>query len=260
MKKSRSMRLASALLVLTLLSTCMISGTFAKYVTAEEGSDVARVAKFGVNIVVDGELFSETYKDFPATDNSITVQSFGEVEDVKNLVAPGTKSKTGGLNFSVTGTPEVDVRVYFDTTDLGTDADNDVFLKANTYKDPTTSDPDDTFTLDGNYYPVKYVLKKNNEVIIQNATLAELKEKLNTYSFDVEANTDLATAIGTYTIEWAWAYGEPSEVGEIKVVDEDRADTVLGNLAAGTFDGLTKGTDYNLVTGLNVKIAVEQID
>ncbi|MFR0985955.1 MAG: hypothetical protein ACLSFZ_04975 [Frisingicoccus sp.] len=45
MKKNRMMRLASSLLVLTLLTTCVISGTFAKYTTQAGGSDTARVAK-----------------------------------------------------------------------------------------------------------------------------------------------------------------------------------------------------------------------
>lgn len=262
MKKNRMMRLASGLLVAVLITTSTISGTFAKYVTTAEGSDVARVAKFGVQITVDGALFSETYKDVPATGDSVTVESKVAVDGVSNLVAPGTQNAPNGLNFSVSGTPEVDVRVYFDTTDLGTDADKDVFLKAATYSDTTTATTTDEFTLAKDYYPVKYTLKKNGVVVneAENVTLAVLKEKLNAYSFDVQANTDLATAIGTYTIEWAWDYGEASSAGDIKVSETDKADTVLGDIAAGTYTGLTKGTDYNLVTGLNVKIAVEQID
>ena len=263
MKKNRMMRVASALLVAVLLSTSAISGTFAKYVTTESGSDSARVAKFGVNITVDGGLFSETYIDAPATGDTVTVKTSGNVDDISKLVAPGTKSAENGLNFSVTGTPEVDVRVYFDTTDFGSNVDKDVFLKAATYDDVTTSNTTDKFTLAADYYPVKYTLKKNGVAVTdaENVTLAKLKEKLDSYTFDVKANTDLATAIGTYTIEWAWAYGTTSSAGNIVIDDNDRADTVLGNLAAGTYPGtLTVGTDYNLSTGLNVKIAVEQID
>ena len=50
MKKNKMMRLASCLLVLVMLSTSMISGTFAKYVTTGSAEDTARVAKFGVDI------------------------------------------------------------------------------------------------------------------------------------------------------------------------------------------------------------------
>ena len=44
MKKNRMMRVASALLVAVLLTTCAISGTFAKYVSTATGEDAARVA------------------------------------------------------------------------------------------------------------------------------------------------------------------------------------------------------------------------
>ena len=47
MKKNRMLRLASALLILTLLTTSVIGGTFAKYVSTGSVSDTARVAKWG---------------------------------------------------------------------------------------------------------------------------------------------------------------------------------------------------------------------
>ena len=50
MKKNFMMRAASVLLVAVMLTTCAISGTFAKYVTSDSGSDFARVAKFGVTV------------------------------------------------------------------------------------------------------------------------------------------------------------------------------------------------------------------
>ena len=47
MKKNRAMRLAALLLVAVLMSTCGISGTFAKYVTEVSSEDSARVAYWG---------------------------------------------------------------------------------------------------------------------------------------------------------------------------------------------------------------------
>ena len=57
MKKNKMMRTASGLLVATLLTTSMISGTFAKYTTQDEASDSARVAKWGVTALATGSLF-----------------------------------------------------------------------------------------------------------------------------------------------------------------------------------------------------------
>ena len=67
MRKNKMMRAASALMVAVLLTTCTISGTFAKYVTTASGNDTARVAKWGVQIDmagfsdVDNDLFAKTY-------------------------------------------------------------------------------------------------------------------------------------------------------------------------------------------------------
>ena len=114
MRKNKMMRAASALLVAVLLTTSTISGTFAKYVTTSEAKDEARVAKWGVELQVVGNLFGENYVDAIAPDDEevakLAVQSKydhlatdGNPDDV---VAPGTKNENG-FTFSLKGTPEV---------------------------------------------------------------------------------------------------------------------------------------------------------
>lgn len=115
MRKNKMMRAASALLVAVLLTTSTISGTFAKYVTQDSASDTARVAKWGVELQVVGNLYGETY-GLPA-DNKIvrddslpgefSVQSLNKAADV---VAPGTKNDEG-FTFSLKGQPEVDGKI-----------------------------------------------------------------------------------------------------------------------------------------------------
>lgn len=116
MKKNKMMRLASALLVCVLLSTSVISGTFAKYVTTNKAEDTARVAKWGVTVDATGNLFGAQYKNgavalsIPTTsevDDEISVESYNNSDDV---VAPGTQSEHG-LTFGINGTPEVDTKV-----------------------------------------------------------------------------------------------------------------------------------------------------
>ncbi len=82
MKKNVMMRVASALLVAVLLTTCAISGTFAKYTTSATGSDSARVAKWGfesVGTVAINDLFNYTDSGVKNTDGT-----------VDGLIAPGT--------------------------------------------------------------------------------------------------------------------------------------------------------------------------
>ncbi len=127
MKKNKLMRIASVLLVATLLSTSVISGTFAKYVTTDEAQDAARVAKFGVVASVIGDLYGQTYL---ASDNdemsewglhtpTVSINSTTEGD----VVAPGTKN-TKGMNFAITGAPEVSTAVHFDYTEDGAGKDN----------------------------------------------------------------------------------------------------------------------------------------
>ena len=113
MKKNRMMRLASVLLVCVLLTTSVISGTFAKYTTTTGSEDAARVAKWGFEPVamdITG-LFSNAY-DANATDFT--------VESAVDVIAPGTQ---GSAQFAFAydeangiGAPEVDYTFTVDTT------------------------------------------------------------------------------------------------------------------------------------------------
>lgn len=109
MKKNVMMRLASFLLVAVLISTSAISGTYAKYTTQDSGKDEARVAKWGVELQVFGNLYGDTYtnqivKEVTDNGDNIRVQSVDKAADV---VAPGTKNEEG-FEISLKGQPEVD--------------------------------------------------------------------------------------------------------------------------------------------------------
>ena len=110
MKKNRMMRTASVLLVAVLLSTCAISGTFAKYTSTHTATDTVTVAKWDVK--VDDAAFSDTATfDFTET----WTDSDGNVEDdvADNKLAPGTK---GSFDLTVTNSSEVNAqfKVNFD--------------------------------------------------------------------------------------------------------------------------------------------------
>ena len=88
MRKNRMMRLASILLVCVLLTTSVISGTFAKYTTSVTSEDEARVANWGFTATTaEFDLFDGTY------DNVAYQTSSGTPT---NLIAPGTEKKDAG--------------------------------------------------------------------------------------------------------------------------------------------------------------------
>lgn len=126
MRKNKMMRAASALLVAVLLTTSTISGTFAKYVTQDSASDTARVAKWGVELQVQGNLFADSYVDAIENekDNAKLAVNSSATDDV---VAPGTFNDDG-FGFSINGTPEVSGQIKIDKLDI-----KNIFLKAGVY-------------------------------------------------------------------------------------------------------------------------------
>ena len=158
MKKNKMMRIASVLLIVTLLSTCAISGTFAKYVTKATGEDAARVAKWGITIDVEGDgMFSDVY----AADDEGYITALAAYPNLSentvesangdDVVAPGTTSKkvvdgeeVHAFKATVSGKPEVATRFSLKLCDLV-----DIFMPAGEgYADYTTAVSDEeTFDL-----------------------------------------------------------------------------------------------------------------
>lgn len=206
MKKNKMMRAASFLLVAVLLTTSVISGTFAKYVTSAEASDSARVAKWGVQITTDGNMFGGAYKAV-AHGNGVS-SSYSASEDSVhsaggNVVAPGTKGTMA--SFVVSGQPEVDVEVTYDAT-----------LTLTGW----------TLTDSSEYCPLVFYVKDitGNTTEYKADTMAELKSAVenaieaNTKQY--EALTDMTEINDDITVSWEWPFN-----------GDDAKDTELGNLA-----------------------------
>ena len=201
MKKNKMMRLASFLLIAVILTTCAISGTFAKYVTSGNGSDSARVAKFGVTVTGTADTFKKTY----AKDDTSFTLAANTVVSTEDVVAPGTSGSMAA--FTITGTPEVAVRVKFEgTLELGDKwADS-----ASAYYCPIEVTVGDT-TFKGTDYASADLFE------------AAVNAKIATYSKDYVAGTDLSTiGADAPAISWKWAFED----------NDDVKDTYLGDQAA----------------------------
>lgn len=247
-KKHWTLRAAGLLFALVLITSCFVGGTFAKYVKSVSGTQLARVAHFGVEITAkDNTAFKTTY----ATDASgVSVSS----SDSHKVVAPGTKEDDTVI-FSITGTPEVAVHV-----ELAMEGIMEVFLKDGAYLDLTTPNPDDEFPLAKTYYPVVFTLKKGGTELAS-GTISKINEYLaTTLSKDYAAGTDLSTVFGTYTLSWEWAFGDTA-ITAIPTTT-DKADTLLGALAAtpSAFSSYVLGTDYQTGISFTLAATVTQID
>lgn len=229
MKKNKTMRLGLLLMALTLATSCLVSGTFAKYVVKGEGTtETARVAKFGVTITAEGDnAFSKKYlaDDEKLNDSEkeiIGAYSVISVDD--NVVAPGTKGQLA--TFTITGKPEVAVRI--------------------TYTAEVTLN--DEWSDGQNFYcPIQIIFPAigDEEAVIdgttfENATAFKtaIENQMQQYSEVYKARTNLSTA-NPPQISWEWPFS---------VEGNDAKDTYLG-------------TKKNIPTiTLKTTATVEQID
>lgn len=203
MKKNRTMRVSALLLALTLITSCFVGGTFAKYTTTA-GDDVkARVANWGFessNTITLDSLFSATY------DTNKVVAANG----TDLLIAPGTN---GSVSFqfkydeSAGNAPEVAYTFTVDTTGSECSIADGVLI-----------------------------WKLNGDLCGENGTFAELLADIEALSGETDGSKDYAantlpdmfgTGDNQHRISWSWAYEE----------SEDVRDTGLGN--ADTLDDVT---------------------
>lgn len=227
MKKNKMMRLASSLLVAVLLTSSVISGTFAKYVTDADGSDSARVAKWGVTATVTGEAFK---KEYAKTDTHYSV-SANTVVSTEKVIAPGTDGTFGGVTLS--GTPEVAVRVSY-TSNTKVDLAGE-WTNGTEFYCPLQFNINGT-PIDGRTYTSETDLETDlYNAIVKGAA-------------DYQPGTDLSTIDslnGTYT--WKWDFE-----GEVGSRQNDVDDTYLG-------DWDKDGREKPEIT-ITVEVVVEQID
>lgn len=231
LKKNWIMKIAALMFTLVLVTSCLVGGTFAKYVRSANGSDTARVAKFGVNIVAVGDIFSKTYaKD----DNSFTLATNTVVSSNNDkLVAPGTKKDIVG--FALTGTPEVAVRVSFTV---------DKFELSN-WEIPKDRETEEYCPLIFKAGGQEYKIDGKDITSVEDLEEA-VKDAIEEVTFDYPANTDLSKSTASnLTVSWEWPF-HTSDANDVK-------DTALGDIAAENAANAGK-------VDVEVTMSVTQID
>ena len=197
MKKNRMLRVAAVLLVAVMLTTSVISGTFAKYTTSATSEDSARVANWGferTNSMDLTNLFLGSYQN--------VVSNNGD-----DVIAPGTEGSTtfafayDGAN-GTTG-PEV----------------------AYTFEVKVEASCDDAILANGN---IQWQLDTNgygtwDEMIADITALSGSETGKQQYAPNTlpAAFTD---ADEIHTISWKWIFDEAAGGANL-----DDLDTALGN-------------------------------
>lgn len=227
------MRLASILLVLVLMTSSVVGGTFAKYTTSVSDSDEARVAKWGftqTSITLD-DLFAKTYtltaKGNQGNDGDSVVSSESGVD----VIAPGTTgSAKFGFAFGGEGTsaPEVDYTFVVSTEDSVCDDK----IKANTN--------------------IQWKLD-SKEWGTWDQMIADIQALDGEEFFDAGELPTGFKEVGNneHTISWQWIFetaDDASTTDKNEMDIQDKIDTEMGNM--------TELDDVKLV----IKITATQVD
>ena len=237
MRKNKMMRIASVLLVAVLLSTSVISGTFAKYTTSSTGSDSARVAYWGWDApaAIDIDMFDANYENN-------AVLSSGEVDGFTNVIAPGT-SKTTTFAFGY--------------TNYKTDKINAPEVAYQFTVEPSITG--DTTILDDNQ-SFKWTLQKPGEnAATEYQTVEALLNAIKALSGDASGTKTYAAGQlpsaftaedETYTVGWVWDFE-----------GQETADTAMGNaqdLANVTFSITITATQVETAPATTEEVTTTQ--
>ncbi len=207
MKKNKIMRLASALLVLTLMTTCAISSTFAKYTTSQSGTDSARVAKWGFTDTANSQitlndLFKTTYDK--------------NVEGKADVIAPGTtNSATFAFAYNTTNNGAEAPEVAYTFT-VSTDGSN--------CAEAIKNNPNIQWKLDNGAWGTW------DDMIAAIKALSGTESGTKTYK-PGELPAAFKDNTTTHTVSWQWEFEEAAGATSPTPAEQDKTDTGMGNAA-----------------------------
>jgi len=257
-KKNKVLRAASLALILTLITTCLLAYTLAKYTTSVSGTDTARVAKldFGAELeamnehgtgkdsgnitltadIADLDIFATSYEN---ASYATTVES----SNTEDVIAPGVK---GGFGYAFTGTSEVSLKISLGITETNTANVPMLYCYDNKHYSAQYGKGTHYFVLDNDGSTITSVTVAGN--------LDDLAAAIATSIGIVPAGTDLS-ALTTKAVDWWW----PFEEWTGDSTDDTRTlitGTGIGTDAYDTALGL-KGTD---TVTLKIAATATQVD
>lgn len=174
-KKSYVGRLGALALMLTVITTCLLGGTMARYVTEVTGSATATVAAWKFQANSSGEATTFTTIDLGSTANRT---NYDEKTLKEGVLAPGT---SGQFTISING----------DGSDVGIDYNVDI-------KASTTAPSGGTILPDDLVFSTEEITTSNSGVALDDLTMPTGTIK---YSATDAMNEDI-------TIYWEWGFGQ----------------------------------------------------
>jgi len=214
LKKDLWVKLAGLAIVLTLISSSLVSGTYAKYVKSVTGADTARVAKFAFALKEGASELATQATDSEATFSIFDYTDTGVYNDGVNgtskFIAPGT---TGSFELLVQNLSEVDVAVTMSASETNASS-IPVYYTIGAEPQRYSNILTGTYTGDGGG---------------TYKTLADLGTDLGTAAGTLQATDNSTATEKTVKINWTWAFTADAQAGQ-----SDEADTSLGITGTAT--------------------------
>lgn len=195
MKKNRTLRVSALLLALTLITSCFVGGTFAKYTSSVAPSDTAKVAKWQIKVngtdvtVADPQVTFDLFQDTVLDTDDATPEA--DVKQGKTLIAPGT---AGHFDIKVENLSEVTAKFTINFTE-----------------EVTGNGSTDL--------PLEYQIVTKGASADEGAWESDIAQ-LNT----TVASIAMENGTNEYTVHWRWAFADGTN---------DANDTKLGVAAQG---------------------------
>lgn len=285
MRKNKMMRAASVLLVAVLLTTCVISGTFAKYVTGEtftlnSGDDDANTSKVQVaawDVIIDGDisyepdtaasfdLFKHIYDAKDVTDWSDPFPGKDEQDVNPDRIAPGTWGTTedngdddvaSAFHVNVTITNNSDVRVrYYATLALhyetvyGTEGFINLPVEFS-----VSTDGGKTWGPWSKELITSVGSNGDDNKTFSGELDAKGEGKNNTVTI-TDASLGIEGSAGLQ-VRWRWLFAPLDSMSPDDIAEWDAIDTAIGKAAAEGGLSVATGMTFDVV----LAVTVEQID
>lgn len=248
MKKSKSMRVALILFILTSATTCFYSGTLAKYTTTSTASDSARVAKWGITASVEGDLFGDKYSSNTgnivtgavAEGDSLSVKISESAAVGDKIVAPGTNNGAG-ITIKVSGTPEVATKLTWKS--VGS-VREDIYLSGARGGDGTQ-----TYAVLEKVNGVNkdnvsrfYYMSSSSPVMFKQASVGSYDANTDYYMMRDKVKIEERSYSGEegsahyYPVKWTLAITDLNGTDEMKFSDTDGMLSKIHNYMAGKYD------------------------
>lgn len=220
MNNKKTYRVGLLLLVVSLISTVMLSGTFARYTSEYVGSDTALVAKWDLNMDKNGIINVDNSEQAMDLFSHLYNQNLVTGSGTEKIIAPGVG---GSFNLKVTNNSDVAAAINFKITEPA---------------DTNATEPADTNAA----VPMEF-----------SSTDAAIYVSLNDLNAYLNNAEDPVYTLGAGTTEtkiilWRWNFEDSTVHGGAKT---DATDTTLGKASASA--GENARTEYKLIVTATAK-------